>query len=158
MAQVYRKVSVDARERLDLGFADFARTGLDISASQLLDAIGLRHADGAAMNAFHAHHDLLITPQMPRTAFAAGIDFPPDRNMTSWLDWSPYTYPFNWTQQPAASLPCGQASDGLPVALQIVGARYAEDKVLRASRAFERVRPFLGSDGRKQVSLSPDAT
>ena len=63
--------------------------------------------------------------------------------MTSWLDWSPYTYPFNWTQQPAASLPIGLARDGLPVALQVVGARYAESLVLRACRAFEKARPFV---------------
>ena len=142
MAQVYRKVPAQERDRLDPGFARIAQVGLEISANQLLDAFGTRHADGIAMNAFHERYDLLVTPQMPTTAFAAGVDFPPGRGMTSWLDWSPYTYPLNWTQQPAASVPCGLSADGLPVALQVVGARYAEDKVLRASRAFERARPF----------------
>jgi aspartyl-tRNA(Asn)/glutamyl-tRNA(Gln) amidotransferase subunit A len=62
--------------------------------------------------------------------------------MSSWFDWSPFTYPFNFTQQPAASVPCGFIREGLPAALQIVGARYAEDVVLRASRAYESVHPF----------------
>jgi aspartyl-tRNA(Asn)/glutamyl-tRNA(Gln) amidotransferase subunit A len=142
MAQIYRKISEERRSLLDPGFAAIAQTGLEVSGNQLLDAIAARHVDGAAMNAFHDTYDLLITPQMPTTAFAAGVDYPTGRGMTSWLDWSPYTYPFNWTQQTAASLPCGLSSDGLPVALQLVAARFAEDKVLRASRAFERVRPF----------------
>lgn len=137
MAQIYRKVPKDQRHLLDPGFADIARAGLGTSGNQLLDAFAERHRDGAAMNAFHQTYDLLMTPQMPSTAFAAGVDFPGDRNMRSWFDWSPYTYPFNWTQQPAASIPCGLSSDGLPVGLQLTGARYAEDKVLRASRAFE---------------------
>ncbi len=142
MAQIYRKIPADRRTLLDSGFAAVAERGLTVTANDLLDAIGARHADGATMNAFHERYDLLVTPQMPTTAIPAGIDFPADRGMGSWLDWSPYTYPFNWTQQPAASVPCGLAGDGLPVALQIVGARYAEPAVLRASRAFEQARPF----------------
>lgn len=142
MAQILRKIPDEKHALLDPGFASIARSGLSASASRLLDAIGARHEDGATMNAFHERYDLLVTPQMPTTAIAAGVDYPSGSGMRSWLDWSPYTYPFNWTQQPAASVPCGLASDGLPVALQIVGARYAEDKMLRASRAFERVRAF----------------
>lgn len=142
MAQILRKIPAEKHALLDPGFAAVAGRGLGVSANALLDAIGARHADGAAMNAFHERYDLLVTPQMPATAIAAGVDFPAERGMSSWLDWSPYTYPFNWTQQPAASMPCGLASDGLPVALQIVGARYAEATVLRASRALERALPF----------------
>ena len=52
------------------------------------------------------------------------------------------TYPFNLTQQPAASVPCGFAPNGLPVAMQIVGAKFAETKVLRAARAYETANPF----------------
>jgi aspartyl-tRNA(Asn)/glutamyl-tRNA(Gln) amidotransferase subunit A len=142
MAQILRRIPDDRHAQLDPGFVDIARRGLELRASELLDATAARQRDGATMNAFHERYDLLVTPQMPTTAFAAGVDYPPDRGITSWLDWSPYTYPFNWTQQPAASVPCGLASDGMPVALQIVGARFAEEKVLRASRGLERVRPF----------------
>ena len=137
MAQIYRKIPAEKRALLDPGFAQVAERGLAVSANQLLDAMGARNEDGATMNAFHRRFDLLVTPQMPTTAIAAGVDVPVGSGMTSWRDWSPYTYPFNWTQQPAASIPCAVASDGLPVALQIVGARYAEAPGLRASRAFE---------------------
>jgi len=54
----------------------------------------------------------------------------------------PFTYPFNFTRQPAASVPCGFTKDGLPVGLQIVGDRYDDLGVLQASRAFEKLRPW----------------
>jgi aspartyl-tRNA(Asn)/glutamyl-tRNA(Gln) amidotransferase subunit A len=60
----------------------------------------------------------------------------------AWMNWAPFSYPFNLTQQPAASIPCGSTRDGLPVGLQIVGAVGADATVLRASRAFETARPF----------------
>ena len=142
MAQIYRKIPEDRHGLLDPGFAAVARAGLALTANELLDAVAARLRDGTTMSRFHERYDLLVTPQMPTTAFAAGVDFPQDRGMTSWLDWSSYTYAFNWTQQPAASVPCGFGDDGMPVALQLVGARYDEARVLRASRAFERARPF----------------
>ena len=58
-----------------------------------------------------------------------------------WTDWTPFSYPFNLTQQPAASTPCGMTKDGLPIGLQIVAAIGKDDLVLRASRAFEAVKP-----------------
>ncbi len=143
MAQILRRIPAQKRALCDPGFVAVAQRGLGVSANAFLDATGVRHEDGATMNAFHRRYDVLVTPQMPTTAIAAGADVPPDAGMTSWLDWSPYTYPFNWTQQPAASVPCGIASDGLPVALQVVGARYAEGTVLRVARALEAARPFL---------------
>jgi aspartyl-tRNA(Asn)/glutamyl-tRNA(Gln) amidotransferase subunit A len=59
-----------------------------------------------------------------------------------WTEWTPFTYPFNLTQQPAASIPCGMTSRGLPIGLQIVGPRYADARVLRAARAFETLQPI----------------
>jgi aspartyl-tRNA(Asn)/glutamyl-tRNA(Gln) amidotransferase subunit A len=58
------------------------------------------------------------------------------------VEWSPYTYPFNMTHQPAASVPCGLTKDGLPIGLQIVGPAHKDALVLRAARAFESMRPF----------------
>ena len=95
------------------------------------------------MNALHATCDLLVTPQLATTAFAAGHEVPPGSELKRWWQWSPFTYPFNLTQQPAATVPCGMAANGLPVALQIVGAKYADALVLRAARAYESAHPFL---------------
>jgi len=46
------------------------------------------------------------------------------------------------TGQPASSVPCGFTKDGLPIGLQIVGRRFDDATVLRASAAFERARPW----------------
>jgi aspartyl-tRNA(Asn)/glutamyl-tRNA(Gln) amidotransferase subunit A len=62
--------------------------------------------------------------------------------MKSWFDWSPFTYPFNFTMQPAATVPCGLTRAGLPVAIQVVTARYRENLAFRAARAYESIRPF----------------
>lgn len=113
-----------------------------LSALDLASLTARREVLCLTMGQFHSRYDLLVTPQLPLTAFQAGIEFPPGRGLRRWWEWSPFTYPFNLTGQPAATVPCGFAVDGLPVALQIVGARFADDIVLRAARAFEVRQPF----------------
>jgi aspartyl-tRNA(Asn)/glutamyl-tRNA(Gln) amidotransferase subunit A len=85
-------------------------------------------------------HDLLLTPTLPVPAFAAERDAP--EGAASILAWGAFTYPFNLTMQPAATVPCGLTADGLPVGLQIVGRRLADPMVLAASAAFEAVQPW----------------
>jgi aspartyl-tRNA(Asn)/glutamyl-tRNA(Gln) amidotransferase subunit A len=93
------------------------------------------------MSAFHERWELLLTPTLPLPAFAAGREVPEGSADRRWPSWTPLTYPFNLTQQPAASVPCGFTPDGLPVGLQIVGARHADALVLRAARAYESAHP-----------------
>ena len=62
--------------------------------------------------------------------------------MQRWWEWSPFTYPFNLTQQPAAAVPCGFTTSGLPVSMQIVGAKFSDALVLRAAHAYEIAHPF----------------
>ena len=59
-----------------------------------------------------------------------------------WLSWAEFSYPFNLSGNPAASVPCGFTNSGLPVGLQIVGKRLDELSVLRAAAAFEVARPW----------------
>ena len=89
------------------------------------------------------HYDLVLTPTLPVTAFPAGDHHPGHINetITSYLSWTAFTYPFNITGQPAATVPCGFV-DGLPVGLQIVGRWRDDVTVLRASAAFERLAPW----------------
>jgi aspartyl-tRNA(Asn)/glutamyl-tRNA(Gln) amidotransferase subunit A len=87
---------------------------------------------------------LLLTPQMPLGAWSveAGpseIDGQPTPSMFDRLN---FTFPFNMTGQPAASVPCGFTSEGLPVALQIVGGWHADTLVLQAAAAFEQAAPW----------------
>jgi Asp-tRNA(Asn)/Glu-tRNA(Gln) amidotransferase A subunit family amidase len=94
------------------------------------------------MSAFHAKWDLLLTPTLPLVAFPAGHDVPPGSGLAGWPAWTPFTYPFNLTQQPAGTVPCGVTTEGMPVGLQIVGPRYADAAVLRAMRAYETAEPL----------------
>ena len=97
------------------------------------------------MAEFHRNYDLLLTPMMPVPALPVGQDLNDPATERHWIDWSPFSYPFNLTRQPAASIPCGLTGAGLPIGLQIVGPLYADDRVLRAAHAFEVTQP---NDGR----------
>ena len=85
------------------------------------------------MGVFHGRYDLLVTPTLPITAFEAGSRSA-GAGHQRWTSWTPFTYPFNMTQQPAASVPCGLTSDGLPVGLQVVGPRHADGRCWRWQR------------------------
>jgi aspartyl-tRNA(Asn)/glutamyl-tRNA(Gln) amidotransferase subunit A len=93
---------------------------------------------------FFEKYDLLLTPTIACPPFAIGLDNPREIAGTRVppYAWIPFTYPFNLTGQPAASVPCGATADGLPIGLQIVGRRFDDITVLRASAAFERARPW----------------
>jgi aspartyl-tRNA(Asn)/glutamyl-tRNA(Gln) amidotransferase subunit A len=125
---------------IDPGLLEVASKGEKITAHELLDAQLKRGALGAHMNLFHRDYDLLVTPTLSVAAFDAGKEFP--ENNKRWTDWTPFSFPFNLTQQPAASIPCGLTKAGLPVGLHLVGPRYADALVLRAARAFETARPI----------------
>jgi aspartyl-tRNA(Asn)/glutamyl-tRNA(Gln) amidotransferase subunit A len=131
------------REKMDPGFRRLAEIGRSTSLADFLAAHARRAELSLAMLRFHERYDLLLTPQMPLAAFEAGRVTPADgRFGQDWIGWSPYTYPFNLTQQPAASVPCGLSKHGLPLGLQIVGPPRGDALVLRAARAFESARPF----------------
>src|SRR5699024_5135202 len=83
----------------------------------------------------HQHYDILVTPTTPIAAFEAGADVPPGWHSPDWTSWTPYTYPFNMTQQPALSIPCGTTDAGLPVGVQLVGARFEDRLVVRTGAA-----------------------
>jgi aspartyl-tRNA(Asn)/glutamyl-tRNA(Gln) amidotransferase subunit A len=136
-------VPASEREKMDEGLRRMAEHGRRTSLSEYLSAHTRRTELALHMLRFHERYDLLLTPQMPTPAIEAGRVTPADgRFGDEWINWSPYTYPFNLTQQPAASVPCGFASDGLPVALQIVGPPRRDELVLRAARAYESACPF----------------
>jgi Asp-tRNA(Asn)/Glu-tRNA(Gln) amidotransferase A subunit family amidase len=94
--------------------------------------------------AFMEGYDLLLTPQMPCVAWP--VDKPPteiDGKPTPRLfDHLAFTYPFNLTGWPAASLPCGFNSEGLPMALQVVAGWHQDALCLRAAAAFEALQPW----------------
>ena len=95
------------------------------------------------MRQFMQRFDLLVTPTVAVPAFearAAGESAMTSENM---LGWTPFSYPFNLTQQPACTMPCGLTAAGLPIGLQFVGPMFGDALVLRAARAYESLRPTL---------------
>lgn len=99
-----------------------------------------RAACGAALAAMFQRFDLVLSPTMPLTAFAADADLPDESWAEDPLGWIPFTYPVNLARNPAASIPCGVAG-GLPAGLQVIGPLYGDAAVLRACRAFEKTSP-----------------
>jgi aspartyl-tRNA(Asn)/glutamyl-tRNA(Gln) amidotransferase subunit A len=146
-AALVNAIPADKRKLIDPGLLEVAAEGAKLGAAELLDAQMKRGALGTHMNLFHRDYDLLVTPTLAVAAFDAGLEFPPGK--TRWIDWTPFSFPFNLTQQPAASIPCGFTKEGLPVGLHIVGPRYNDGLVLRAARAFETARPIAAPDLQK---------
>ncbi|MFD8161666.1 amidase [Streptomyces malaysiensis] len=134
-ARVVQPLGQEDRELLDPGLREICAQGASYSALDYLAAVDVRMALGHAMGRFHSAYDLLVTPTLPITAFEAGVEVPKGSEHTRWTGWTPFTYPFNLTQQPAASVPCGLSGAGLPIGVQLVGARHADALVLRASHA-----------------------
>ncbi|MFJ9851536.1 amidase [Streptomyces sp. NPDC101150] len=134
-ARVVQHLDDAERELLDPGLREICEQGARSSALDYLAAVDTRMALGQAMGRFHSAYDLLVTPTEPITAFEAGVEVPKGSGHARWTGWTPFTYPFNMTQQPAATLPCGVDRDGLPIGVQLVGARHADALVLRAAHA-----------------------
>lgn len=100
-----------------------------------------RGALGSHMRQFMQRHDLLVTPAVAVPAFDAVPAGTRPFDTASMLGWTPFSYPFNLTQQPALTLPCGLTRAGLPIGLQLVGPMFDDAGVLRAARALESVLP-----------------
>lgn len=136
-AKVLQGYDETAMARIDPALRREVEAAGDFTVSDYLDATAVRMALGQQLSRFHQSYDVLLTPTMPITAFPAGQDTPDGWPSPLWTSWSPYTYPFNLTQQPALSVPCGFSADGLPIGLQIVGPRHGDAEVLRVGRAYE---------------------
>jgi aspartyl-tRNA(Asn)/glutamyl-tRNA(Gln) amidotransferase subunit A len=95
------------------------------------------------MRQFMQRFDLLVTPAVSIPAFEARAAGMVTMNPVSMLGWTPFSYPFNLTQQPAITVPCGLTQSGLPMGLQIVGPMFGDALVLRAARAYESVMPVV---------------
>jgi aspartyl-tRNA(Asn)/glutamyl-tRNA(Gln) amidotransferase subunit A len=134
-ARVTQHLGREQREALDPGLREICGAGARYSALEYLAAMDVRMDLGRRMGRFHDTYDLLVTPTVPITAFEAGAEVPKGSGCRRWTGWTPFTYPFNMTQQPAATVPVGVDGDGLPIGLQLVAARHRDDLVLRGAHA-----------------------
>ncbi|MEM1579150.1 MAG: amidase [Archaeoglobaceae archaeon] len=89
-------------------------------------------------------YDFLITPTTAVKPFELGKLSPEEiaGQPTTPIGWMPFTYPFNFTGQPSASIPAGFSKDGLPIGMQITGRKYDDIGVLKISKAFQEISPW----------------
>jgi aspartyl-tRNA(Asn)/glutamyl-tRNA(Gln) amidotransferase subunit A len=132
----------DRRELLDPEVATLVEQALTMDAEAYGRAVQMRYVFREKVRRFFGEYDLLLSPTLPVAGVDVGVSIPPrfaDRNLVTWVS---YTYPFNLTGQPAASIPAGFTRGGLPVGLQLVARAYREEDLFAAAAAFEMARPW----------------
>jgi len=129
-------------ELLDPAVVEVLQGALQGTVEEYYSKVFARYELREKVRQFFESYDLLLTPTLPVPPFGAGVDLPPELHERSIVSWVYYTYPFNLTGNPAASIPCGFTGDGLPVGLQIVTGTNRETDLLRAAAAFETARPW----------------
>jgi aspartyl-tRNA(Asn)/glutamyl-tRNA(Gln) amidotransferase subunit A len=130
--------------KMDPGLVACIRSGGHVTMAGYQEAREQKMAYVTAINSFFEDWDFLITPSVSVAAFPAELLQPPHwpQHEWDWLSWAEFSYPFNMSWNPAASIPCGFTAEGLPVGLQIVGRRFDDLGVLQASAAFEAALPW----------------
>lgn len=134
----------DFREQMGRTLVNSLDTAKEITINDIIDVQATRTALNQKLSEFFSTFDLLITPTMPTEAFTAKGP-PPDKidgQPISLLDAVAFTYPFNLSGHPAATVRAGLSANGLPVGLQIIAPRYRDDLVLQAAYAFEQIHPW----------------
>ncbi|MDH3051733.1 amidase [Gordonia alkanivorans] len=138
---VVRGFGPGAQEKVDPLLLEALERHRDFTADDVVSANALRMEMGTTMGLFHEEFDLLVTPSMPTVAFEAGRTVPEGSASPDWTSWTPYSYPFNLTGQPAITVPSGFV-DGLPTGAQFVAARHRDTTVLRVAAAYEAAAGF----------------
>jgi aspartyl-tRNA(Asn)/glutamyl-tRNA(Gln) amidotransferase subunit A len=141
----FRPLLDEWADRMDPGLVACIKSAGDPSAEDYLKMRQRKLDYIAAIHRWFEDWDLLLTPSVSVAAFPADRLQPEDwpTHDWDWVSWAEFSYPFNFSHNPAASVPCGITNDGLPVGLQIVGRRLDDLGVLRTAAAFEAARPWI---------------
>lgn len=140
----YKPLLKEWRDKLTPTLIRLIDAGMNYSALELLRAESQRQNIEQTVYQFFKNYDILITPTTAIPAFELGKMFPEKiaGKSVSPIGWMPFTFPFNMTWNPAASIPCGWTKDGLPIGMQIVGRKWDEITLLQVSNAFEEIAPW----------------
>jgi aspartyl-tRNA(Asn)/glutamyl-tRNA(Gln) amidotransferase subunit A len=137
-AWMVAQVPEAARAKMDQNLIDWARRGAEFGMAAYQQAELNRLLLIERLKEFFKTYDALILPTTVMTAFPVEQNSPLDAAGKPWEDWTPFTYPANLGQLPAASVPCGLTREGLPVGAQIVSGAFREDVVFQVARQIER--------------------
>lgn len=132
------------KDKLDPTLVTWVEAGLQFPASSLPLAMKTRAEFYESVYETFKDYDIIVTPTTAVPAFELGTAAPRQINgiHVRATDWQPFTFPFNFTGHPAASIPCGWTNDNLPIGMQIVGKRFDELLILQVSKAFEEIAPW----------------
>jgi aspartyl-tRNA(Asn)/glutamyl-tRNA(Gln) amidotransferase subunit A len=136
----------DWETRMDPGLVACIEASTDVSIAEYQVARERKMTYIADINRWFEAWDFLLTPAVSVAAFPAERLLPAHwpQHDWDWVSWAEFSYPFNMSWNPAASVPCGFTADGLPVGLQVVGRRFDDLGVLQACAAFELMQPWAG--------------
>ncbi|QNI02835.1 amidase [Halomonas sp. SH5A2] len=137
----WRQMDQAQREQLDSGMVANARKAEAWSALDLFRALSDRATLTRRLEHFNQQYHLIMTPAVAVMPFEINQEVPPGSGMRDWEEWAPFSYPFNLSQQPSASVPCGFTDNGLPVSFQLSGGKFDDVRVLRACHAFMEAHP-----------------
>ena len=141
-AAIWSGLTTEQQKVVDPDFRAEAELGAHYSALDI-HRLNLRRGElGSHLRQFMQRFDLIATPTLAVPAFDARPAGHSPMNPEAMLAWTPFSYPFNLSQQPACTIPCGLTTEGLPIGLQLVGPMFGDALVLRAARAYETVRPI----------------
>jgi len=141
----------DAVNAFGSGFSNLVQASTRFGLEDYLDATKARAQYAAKIHRFFEAYDILLMPTIPILPFAAELEAPAGMNSNSdilpWTGWTPFTYPFNISGNPAASIPAGLSTTGLPVGLQVIGSRHSDANVLAFCREIEEKACFFVLQG-----------
>lgn len=137
-SEILHRLPPQAREEVEPALLALDERAAGISGREAQGAGRTVRHFSARMGAFFEEHDLLMTPTVPVLPFEAGRIAPASGPYRNWWDWSPLTWPFNLSGNPAISCPAGFSADARPIGVQFVAQRFDETSLLRVGRALER--------------------
>jgi len=147
--QVWRTLTPVQQALTDPDFAAQAALGAQLDANAIHQLHQRRGVLGSHLRQFMQAHDLILTPSTAVPAFQARPAGHSPMDSAAMLGWTPFSYPFNLSQQPAISLPCGLTREGLPMGVQLVGPMFGDALVLRAAKALETCYALIRPDMEK---------
>ena len=140
--QVWQTLSPAQQALTDPDFAAEAALGAKLDANALHQLNQRRGVLGSHLRQFMQRFDVILTPSTAVPAFKARPAGHSPMTSEAMLGWTPFSYPFNLSQQPAISLPCGLTTEGLPMGVQLVGPMFGDALVLQAAQALQSCYPL----------------